>query len=126
MGETAETAETAETGETAEPCETVDLAPAAVLVRHGRICTALGHYRANFVQQNPLGFDSAVGTVDDRNQIWNQKSDRENLKPPLRNGADRKILEPPLRNRAFGRAAAVETLRNGAYPQKSCFLNARY
>ena len=56
MGETAETAETAETGETAEPCETVDLAPAAVLVRHGRICTTLGHYRANFVQQNPLGF----------------------------------------------------------------------
>ena len=56
MGETAETAETAETGETAEPCETVDLAPAAVLVRHGRICTTLGHYRTNFVQQNPLGF----------------------------------------------------------------------
>ena len=49
--------ETAETAETAEPwCETVDLAPAAVLVRHGRICTTLGHYRANFVQQNPLGF----------------------------------------------------------------------
>ena len=33
--------ETAETSETAEPCETVDLAPAAVLVRHGRICTAI-------------------------------------------------------------------------------------
>ena len=48
--------ETAETAETAEPCETVDLAPAAVLVRHGRICTTLGHYRSNFVQQNPLGF----------------------------------------------------------------------
>ena len=48
--------ETAETAETAEPCETVDLAPAAVLVRHGRICTTLGHYRTNFVQQNPLGF----------------------------------------------------------------------
>ena len=45
-----------ETAETAEPCETVDLAPAAVLVRHGRICTTLGHYRTNFVQQNPLGF----------------------------------------------------------------------
>ena len=87
--------ETAGTAETAEPCETVDLAPAAVLVRHGRICTALGHYRANFVQQNPLGFDSAVGTVDDRNQIWNQKSDRENLKPPLRNGADRKFWNHP-------------------------------
>ena len=56
MGETAETAEPAETAETAEPCETVDLAPAAVLVRHGRICTTLGHYRSNFVQQNPLGF----------------------------------------------------------------------
>ena len=56
MGETAETAEPAETAETAEPCETVDLAPAAVLVRHGRICTTLGHYRPNFVQQNPLGF----------------------------------------------------------------------
>ena len=48
--------ETAETAETAEPAETVDLAPAAVLVRHGRICTTLGHYRSNFVQQNPLGF----------------------------------------------------------------------
>ena len=48
--------ETAETAETAEPCETVDLAPAAVLLRHGRICTTLGHYRSNFVQQNPLGF----------------------------------------------------------------------
>ena len=44
-------------GETAEPCETVRLEPAAVLVRHGRICTTLGHYRINFVQQNPLGFD---------------------------------------------------------------------
>ena len=31
-----------------------------------------------------------------------------------------------LRNGAFGRAAAIETLRNGAYAQKSCFLNARY
>ena len=51
-----ETAETAETGETAEPCETVDLAPAAVLVRHGRICTTFGHYRTKLVQQNPLGF----------------------------------------------------------------------
>ena len=49
--------ETGETGETAEPCETVELAPAAVLVRHGRICTAFGHYRTNLVQQNPLGFD---------------------------------------------------------------------
>ena len=48
--------ETAETAETAEPCETVDLAPAAVLVRHGRICTTFGHYRTNLVQQNPLGF----------------------------------------------------------------------
>ena len=59
MGETAETAktaETAETGETAEPCETVDLAPAAVLGRHGRICTTFGHYRTKLVQQNPLGF----------------------------------------------------------------------
>ena len=56
MGETAETAEPAETAETAEPCETVDLAPAAVLLRHGRICTTLGLYRSNFVQQNPLGF----------------------------------------------------------------------
>ena len=81
----------------------------------------------------PAAFGAAMGQknifysiVDVRNQIWNQKSDRENLKPPLRNGADRKNLEPPLRNRAFGRAAAVETLRNGAYPQKSCFLNARY
>eukprot|EP00966_Prymnesium_polylepis_P084689 1960583-Prymnesium_polylepis.3 len=48
--------ETADTAETAGPCETVHLAPAAVLVRHGRICTTLGHYRTNFVQQNPLGF----------------------------------------------------------------------
>ena len=31
-----------------------------------------------------------------------------------------------IRNGAFGRAAAVEMLRNGAYTQKSCFLNARY
>ena len=42
MGETAEeTAKTAETAETAEPCETVDLAPAAVLVRHGQIFVPL-------------------------------------------------------------------------------------
>ena len=49
--------ETAETAETAEPCETVDLAPAAALVCHGRICTTFGHYRTNLVQLNPLGFD---------------------------------------------------------------------
>jgi hypothetical protein len=29
-----------------------------------------------------------------------------------------------LRNGATGRAAAAETLRNGAYPPKPCFLNA--
>ena len=31
-----------------------------------------------------------------------------------------------LRNGAFGRAAAVETLRNGAYTQNHVFYNARY
>ena len=30
-----------------------------------------------------------------------------------------------LRNGALGRAAAKETLRNGAHPSESCFLNAR-
>ena len=31
----------------------------------------------------------------------------------------------PLRNGAWRRGAAQETLRNGAWPYKSCFLNAR-
>ena len=30
-----------------------------------------------------------------------------------------------IRNGALGRAAAQETLRNGAYALRSCFLNAR-
>ena len=35
-------------------------------------------------------------------------------------------LSSAAKKRCIGRAAAVETLRNGAYPPKSCFLNARY
>ena len=31
----------------------------------------------------------------------------------------------PLRNGAWRRGAVQETLRNGAWPYKSCFLNAR-